>query len=377
MSDDSVHLRRAIQLARKGRGRVEPNPMVGCVIVKEGRIIGEGFHAQYGGPHAEPTALASCIESPVGATAYVTLEPCCHLDKKTPPCAPKLIQAEIARFVYGCLDPNPSVNGQGVRMLQQAGVRVDGPVLEAEARQLIAPFIARTAHRRPYVTLKWAQTRDGKIAGAMGKAIRITNAESDRVVHVLRGRVDAIAVGTNTVLNDDPLLTARIESAPRIPVRVVLSNTLKIPPNCRLVTTAGQTPVLIYCVERAMREHTGLVEHLKSRGVELVALPERGEGRFALPDALADLYARGVTHLLIEPGPTLANALIARGQADRVWVFESPRFLNEPTAPAAPFLPADYVLTATVNLAGDTLREYLNTASPVFYAPEKSSDFPD
>src|SRR6188472_1364396 len=156
---DQQFMRRAIRLAMNGRGRVEPNPMVGCVIVsKDGRVIGEGYHQEFGGPHAEPNALASCTESPAGATAYVTLEPCCHTNKKTPPCAPRVIEAGIARVVVGCLDPNPEVDGKGVAMLRAAGVRVDGPALEGEAKQLIAPFIARTRLGRPYVTLKWAET---------------------------------------------------------------------------------------------------------------------------------------------------------------------------------------------------------------------------
>src|SRR3954451_23545285 len=172
---DDDFMRRAIRLAMNGRGRVEPNPMVGCVIVKDGRVIGEGFHQQYGGPHAEPNALASCTESPAGGTAYVTLEPCCHTNKKTPPCAPRVIEAGIARVVVGCLDPNPEVDGKGVAMLRAAGVTVDGPVLEGEAKQLIAPFIARTRLGRPYVTLKWAQTADGKVAGPGGTRMQISN----------------------------------------------------------------------------------------------------------------------------------------------------------------------------------------------------------
>src|SRR5437667_5099918 len=138
---DQTFMRRAIRLAMNGRGRVEPNPMVGCVIVKNGRIIGEGYHQQFGGPHAEPNALANCTGSPAGATAYVTLEPCCHTNKKTPACVPRLIEAKLGRVVIGCLDPNPEVNGRGVTMLREAGILVDGPLLEAEAKQLIAPFI--------------------------------------------------------------------------------------------------------------------------------------------------------------------------------------------------------------------------------------------
>src|SRR3954453_3729783 len=154
MTDDDF-MRRALPLAMNGRGRVEPNPMVGCVIVKNGRVIGEGYHAQFGGPHAEPTALANCAESPAGATAYVTLEPCCHTNKKTPPCVPALIEARLARVVSGSVDPNPDVNGQGLDQLRAAGIHVTQGVLEESCKQLLAPFIARVVYDRPYVTLKW------------------------------------------------------------------------------------------------------------------------------------------------------------------------------------------------------------------------------
>src|SRR3954466_3298302 len=187
---DLTHLRRGLRLAMNGRGRVEPNPMVGCVIARGERVIGEGFHAEFGGPHAEPRALANCSESPAGASAYVTLEPCCHTNKKTPPCVPRLIEAKIARVVVGFLDPNPDVDGKGIAMLREAGIVVDRAPgeIEAEAKQLIAPFIKRVVHHRPYVTMKWAESANGKVAGAMGRRVKITNEASDRVVHALRAR---------------------------------------------------------------------------------------------------------------------------------------------------------------------------------------------
>src|SRR5947207_1217269 len=197
---DTQMMRRAVRLAMNGRGRVEPNPMVACVLTRDGRVIGEGFHEQFGGPHAEPTALVSVTESPQGATAYVTLEPCCHTNKKTPPCVPALIDAKIARVVCGCVDPNPSVNGQGLDQLRAAGIAVDVNVLEDPAKQLLAPFIARTVYDRPYVTLKWAESADGKVAGAGGKRVQISNPPATKLVHELRGRCDAIMVGINTVI---------------------------------------------------------------------------------------------------------------------------------------------------------------------------------
>src|SRR3954451_12564544 len=226
MDSNEHFLRRAICLAMNGRGRVEPNPMVGCVIVgRDGRVIGEGFHEQFGGPHAEPNALAACAragESPAGATAYVTLEPCCHTNKKTPPCAPRLIEARLARVVVGCLDPNPAVNGKGIATLRAAGIEVVGPVLEPEAKQLIAPFLATTTLGRPYVTLKWAESADGKVAGPGGRRTQISNGLSMRLVHELRSRCEGIVVGINTVLADAPLLTARRVGASRLRARFVL-----------------------------------------------------------------------------------------------------------------------------------------------------------
>lgn len=380
---DEALLRRAIGLAMLGRGAVEPNPMVGCVLARGGKAIGEGFHAAFGGPHAEPTALADCAAhgaTPAGATAYVTLEPCCHADKKTPPCAPRLIEARVARVVVGCLDPNPRVDGNGVAMLRAAGIEVveAPPPLAAECRQLIAPFVALTEHRRPYVTLKWAQTADGHVAGPRGQPIRITSPEADAVVHALRGRCDAIAVGTNTVLNDDPLLTARGGAKTgRVLRRVILSNTLKIGVDARVVRSASaEGPVTVYCSEASAESQAASVEALRSAGVEVVPLPTRNDGRFSFADALADLGVRQVSHLLVEPGPTLSRHLLARGQADRVWVFRSPKRLDlepELAISRAPEVP--YAAVARLRVGPDELVEYLNEQSNVFFAPVPSADF--
>ena len=365
-------MRRAIRLAMSGRGRVEPNPMVGCVIVKNGRVIGEGFHERFGGPHAEPNALAACSESPEGATAYVTLEPCCHTNKKTPPCTPRLIDAKVARVVVGCLDPNPDVNGKGLAMLRSVGIEVVGPVLEGPAEQLIAPFLAAANLRRPYVTMKWAQSANGKVAGTRGRAVRITNEQSDRVVHALRARCDAIIVGTNTVLSDDPLLTARGVENARPLLRVVLSNSLKISASSKLVQTAKEHPLVVYSSASSIAANPPLVADLRRAGVEVVPLPDK-DGRSSFVDVLADLHARRVTHALVEPGPTLTRYMFARGQADRVWVFRSPNPIDEPAAYSAPEV--TYPESGRADIAGDTLIEYLNPASDAFFAAEPSADF--
>jgi diaminohydroxyphosphoribosylaminopyrimidine deaminase / 5-amino-6-(5-phosphoribosylamino)uracil reductase len=369
---DRAMMRRAMRLAMNGRGRAEPNPMVGCVITRDHRILGEGYHTHFGGPHAEPAAMADCTESPAGATAYVTLEPCCHTNKKTPPCVPALIAARVARVVVGCLDPSPEVDGKGLAALRDAGVRVDGPLLENEAKQLLAPFIARTHHRRPYVTLKWAQSFNGYVAARMGKPVRITNTTSDRVVQELRGRCDAIAVGTNTVLNDDPLLTVRGVEAHRPLLRVVLSNSLKIHPGSRLVKTAREHPLLVYCSTSSATAQVEVAEMLRRAGAEVVALPDH-EGHFSFPDVMGDLHRRQVTHLLVEPGPTLARAMIARGQADRIWIFRSPTPIDGHQALAAPMVA--YPPTGDLDLSGDRLTEYLNPTPSICYALEPSADF--
>ena len=380
MSDaatDIDFMRRALDLAVLGRGRVEPNPTVGCVIARSGKILGEGHHALYGGPHAEPLALQDLADNnrrSFGATAYVTLEPCCHTEKQTPPCVPQLIDAKIARVVIGCLDPNPLVGGEGVRQLREAGIEVTVGVLGDEARQLIAPFYARTTLGRPYVTLKWAVSADDKVAGRMGTPAKISGNTATAAVHALRGRCDAVAVATNTVRNDDPLLTARTPDAARKPLRVVFSNRLTLPPEAKLFHTPHGGPVVVYAVEAAASGVEGAA--LRKKGVEVVGLPAtlngRGGERFSLADAYADLAGRGVTHLLIEPGPKLAREILKRNQADRAWVIRGRGTIGEDGLPAPQI---DWPEVASLTLEEDVLSERLNPASDAYFAPAASADF--
>lgn len=373
--NDEEYLRRAIRLAMNGRGNVEPNPMVGCVIVRNDRVIGEGFHQRFGEAHAEPNALANCIESPQGATAYVTLEPCCHTNKKTPPCAPRLIEAKIARVMIGCLDPNPAVNGNGVAMLRSAGIQVETGHLEAECKQLIAPFLAAVEFHRPYVTLKWAQSANGLVAGRMGQPVQITNERSTQEVHRLRSRCDAIAVGTNTVLNDDPLLTARGVEHSRSLTRVILSNSLRFPRQSKLIQSAKDSTVLLYCSQQASESSQSIVSSLRTAGVEVIALPDH-DGHFSFNDVLKDLHARKVMHLLVEPGPTLARSMLARGQVDRVWIFRSTRVIEATHGEAVLAAPrVDYPAAGSKRFADDELTEYLNPQSEAFFSPAPSADF--
>jgi diaminohydroxyphosphoribosylaminopyrimidine deaminase/5-amino-6-(5-phosphoribosylamino)uracil reductase len=368
---DQTFMRRALSLAAQGRGAVEPNPMVGCVIARDGLIIGEGFHHKFGRPHAEAEALAACTGPVDGATAYVTLEPCCHTNKKTPPCVPRLIEAKIARVVVACLDPNPQVAGRGVEQLRAAGIEVLVGLLEPEAKQLNAPFFALIQHHRPYVTLKWAQTADGKIAAPPGAPrLIISNPASERIVHLLRARCDAIKVGINTVLADDPLLTVRDVEPMRPLTRIVLDRDLRIPLTSRLVQTALQNSTIVF----AHDPDPARAAELKLLGVEMIDIAV-DKGVLHLAEILATLADRKFTHLLVEPGPRLAGSFLQSNLGDRAWVFQSPHESTDPNALDAPKL--DLAAGAEANIGSDRLIEFLNTGSPVFFSSEPSVDFRD
>lgn len=377
---DNTFLRRALRLAMNGRGHVEPNPMVGCVLVKNGQIIAEGWHKKYGEAHAEPTALNDCRErgnDPTGATAYVTLEPCCHTNKKTPPCAPRLIEAKIARVVIGCLDPNPDVNGKGVAMLREAGIEVDlaPAALAIEFQQLIAPFIVAQMpdlNERCYVTAKWAETKDGRVSGPAKSRMQISNDSSMRQVHLLRSRCDAIGVGIGTVLADDPQLTVRGVPEIRTSSRFIIDRNLRTPSGARLIQAAATgARVRLFCSEEAFRTSPSRVE-LESKCVDCFPVTGIEDSEFLLQPFIHSYTGRdGPTHVLVEPGPKLAESLL--NWVDRLWVFrcqaESPEGLK------APRIPNHFLPVATLNLAGDILTEYLNTQSPAFFAPVPSADF--
>ncbi|MEM7806516.1 MAG: bifunctional diaminohydroxyphosphoribosylaminopyrimidine deaminase/5-amino-6-(5-phosphoribosylamino)uracil reductase RibD [Planctomycetota bacterium] len=353
MTDDERFMAMAVERATLGRGHVEPNPMVGCVLVRDDKVIGIGHHERYGSPHAEPNALADAGDAR-GATAYVTLEPCCYTGhgKQTPPCTPRLIEAGVRRVVIGCVDPNPHVAGNGIRQLREAGIVVESGVFEAECATLIRAFRLRVEERHPMVTLKWAESRDGRVAGRQGRPVRITGDLANSVVHELRGRCDAIAVGTNTLVNDDPQLTARGDNPPRRAIRVVLSNSLKLPPE-RSLWQPGP-PTVIYTHDQAPD-----VESPASH-VEVIRLPSqdngRGGRRFGVGDVLSDLFKRGVTHLLVEPGPKLAADLLRLGQVDRVWRFKSKRVDIGESGLVAPEL--DWPTIGEVDLGDDVLSEH-------------------
>jgi len=378
-ANDLDLMRQALRLAMLGRGAVEPNPLVACILVKEGQILAQAYHQRFGGLHAEAAALIAARHTAAGATAYVTLEPCCHTEKKTPPCVPKLIAAHLGRIVVGCLDPNPMVNGKGVAQLRDAGIETDVGVLEPECRQLNAAFFKRMQQRRPYVTLKWAQTADGKAAAANGKRLVISNHKSLAVLHALRSRCDAVLVGIETALADDPLLTARGVTSSRPLLRIILDSELRLPLISQLVRTHADGPVLVYCTQTAYDQSPDAVAALRARGVEpmpIAADPQPapdGSTNLCLTAVLDDLGARSITHLLVEPGPTLAASFLRSNLADRVWVFRSPKHLDASDAPDAPGV--TYTTVGQATLDGDQLIEYLNPTSPAYFAPAQSADF--
>lgn len=312
---DAWHMRRALDLALFGRGAVEPNPLVGCVIAQGAEIIGEGWHRRFGGPHAEIEALAVAGSRASGATLYVTLEPCCHYGK-TPPCTKAIIAAGIRRVVLAQVDPFPAVQGGGVAELRSSGIEVETGLLEADARRMNAPYLKLLAIGRPWVIGKWAMTLDGKIATRTGSSRWISGEASRRVAHELRGRVDAIVVGRRTVEVDDPLLTAR-PRGPRVAMRIVVDRMASLSSTSRLVSTCREAPVLIAVgPESPEAERQRLID----AGCEVFVGSEAGEKCELIP-LLDELGRRRMTNVLVEGGGTLLGALFDAGEMDEVHVF--------------------------------------------------------
>ncbi len=333
---DRQFLHRAIALARQGEGRVEPNPMVGCVLVKCGRVVGEGFHRRFGGPHAERNALAAAGIRSRGATAYVTLEPCCH-HGKTPPCTDALIAAGVARVIAAVRDPNPQVAGKGFQQLRRAGIAVEVGLLHDEAAALLAPFITFQTRRRPYVILKWAQSIDGKIATRSGDSKWITSLESRRAAHALRGRVDAIVVGVETVIADDPELTARLARPRRTATRIVLDSRLRTPLSAKIVRSARKPPTLIVTTEVGW-SHGRARKLLEKAGCEVIRLKSTRSGKSTAsgisPEALLrELHGRMMTNVLVEGGGRVLGSFLDARLADEAHIFVAPRLIGGQTAP--------------------------------------------
>jgi diaminohydroxyphosphoribosylaminopyrimidine deaminase/5-amino-6-(5-phosphoribosylamino)uracil reductase len=338
---DSVHMRRALALARQGWGQTAPNPMVGAVVVADGKVVGEGYHARYGSPHAEVVALRAAGERARGATVYVSLEPCAHFGK-TPPCADALIDAGVARVVIAAPDPSRTARG-GASRLRRAGVTVDMNVEREAALELNASFFNAIAVPRPWVTLKLALSADGAIADPTGTHRWITGPESRAEVHHMRANVDAIGVGIGTVLADDPSLTVRDAAAPRVaPKRIVFDSQLRTPRTSTLMRTAREIETILVGSRSGVPIDRQALAREAGAAIMLTS---------SLHDALEQLGQRGIRSILVEGGAKLGGALLAEGLVDRLVIFRSKLALG-PEAPRA-FAHAPAGLEATL---GDRYR---------------------
>jgi diaminohydroxyphosphoribosylaminopyrimidine deaminase/5-amino-6-(5-phosphoribosylamino)uracil reductase len=321
-------MERALRLAERGRGRTSPNPMVGAVLVKEGEIVGEGFHPRAGDPHAEVFALRQAGERARGATLYVNLEPCCH-HGRTPPCTRALIAAGVAEVHLAMLDPNPLVAGRGRAELEAAGIRTAVGEREAEARALNEVFVHWTTTRRPFVTAKFAMSLDGKTATRTGNARWITGPSARQYVHRLRDRVDAILVGVNTVIADDPRLTTRLQQADvRHALRVILDSRGRIPATARVLDPALPGRTVVATTEAMpLQRRRALADR-----ADVLVLPA-DEGRVSPEALLAALGEREVTSLLVEGGGTVLGSFFAHGLVDQVLAFVAPMIVGGQHAP--------------------------------------------
>jgi len=328
---DQIWMRRALDLAARARGRTSPNPMVGAVLVKDGQLIGEGFHAYAGSDHAEVAALRDAGPAARGATLYVSLEPCSHYGR-TPPCVEQILQAGIRRVVAACEDPNPAVSGKGIAALRAAGLSVDVGVLAEEAERLNEAFFTHVRTGRPFVTLKVAASLDGKIATRTGESRWITGESARRRVHQLRNEMDAVLVGIGTVLRDDPLLTTRLEIADqRDPIRVVVDNLARLPLRAKAVNRASTAPTILAVSQMAPRTK---LEALEREGVQVIVV-ESSPRRVSLERLIEALGKRGILSVMIEGGAEINASALREGVVDKVLVFLAPILIGGKSTPTA------------------------------------------
>lgn len=322
MDRDKFFMERALRLAEKGVGSTSPNPMVGAVLVKDGEIIGEGFHKKAGEPHAEVLALKQAGERARGAELFVTLEPCSHYGR-TPPCVQAIIKAGVTGVVAAMEDPNPLVSGRGIKMLEEAGIQVRVGVMEERARKLNEVFIKYITTKKPFVVGKIAQSLDGKIALSSGISRWITGEPARIRAHELRSRYDAVMVGIGTVLADDPLLTCRLPGREKDPVKIVVDSTLKIPVNARLFQDSGK--VIIAATQKADRQKMRV---LKELGADIIETESNGGDMVNLPQLFEILGTMGITGVLVEGGSRLLASLSKEELLDKLIIFVAPRLIG-------------------------------------------------
>ncbi|SJZ30864.1 bifunctional diaminohydroxyphosphoribosylaminopyrimidine deaminase/5-amino-6-(5-phosphoribosylamino)uracil reductase RibD [Selenihalanaerobacter shriftii] len=322
---DQDYMKLALELASKGRGKTSPNPMVGAVVVKDGEIVGKGYHQAAGKAHAEVNALADAGKAAKGATVYVTLEPCSHYGK-TPPCTKALIEAGVNKVVAAIKDPNPLVAGKGLRQLAEAGIEVRSGVLEEEAKELNEAFIKYITTEQPFVILKNAMTLDGKIATKTGDAKWISGPESRKYVHRLRDELDGILVGIGTVLADNPRLTTRLpEEKGTDPTRIVLDSKLRIPLDYNLVTQKSEAKTIVATTKEANRQK---IDKLEELGVEVLIISADSQGRVDLESLLKELGKLDIVSLLIEGGSQISEAFLFSKLVNKVLYFVAPKIIG-------------------------------------------------
>ncbi|MFO8024996.1 bifunctional diaminohydroxyphosphoribosylaminopyrimidine deaminase/5-amino-6-(5-phosphoribosylamino)uracil reductase RibD [Thiohalophilus sp.] len=321
-ADDHRYMARALQLAERGLYTTDPNPRVGCVLVRDNAIVGEGWHERAGEPHAEIHALKVAGDAARGSTAYVTLEPCCH-QGRTPPCSDALIKAGVSRVVVAMRDPHSQVDGGGISQLQAAGISVDSGLMEAQAFQLNPGFIRRMQRGRPWVRLKLAMSLDGRTAMASGESQWITGAAARQDVQHWRARSSAILTGVGTVLADDPSMTVRLEQTERQPLRVIVDTNLSTPPGAKILQQPGQTVIMTCSEDEAAREE------LQEAGVVVTAVPQDGHNNVDLSAVLDQLGEMEINELHVESGATLGGSLIQTGLVDELIIYMAPTLLGD------------------------------------------------
>lgn len=321
---DNYYMKMALELAAKGEGVVNPNPLVGAVIVKDGQVVGKGYHKLYGGPHAEVYAIKDAGHKAKGADIYVTLEPCSHYGK-TPPCVEAILKAGIKRVIAAMTDPNPLVAGKGLQLLKQNGVEVISGVMEEEAKKLNEIFIKFITEKIPFIILKTAMTLDGKIASTTGESKWITGEKSRKVVHQIRNRVMAIMVGIGTVLKDNPLLTTRLEEGGRSPKAVIVDSKLKIPLECKIFNSLKEREIIIACTEIVDKDKK---DQLEAMGVRIIVCPENTGNKVDLDYLVRELGNLGIDSILLEGGGELNFSAINSKVVDKIICFIAPKILG-------------------------------------------------
>ncbi|MDA8234480.1 MAG: bifunctional diaminohydroxyphosphoribosylaminopyrimidine deaminase/5-amino-6-(5-phosphoribosylamino)uracil reductase RibD [Clostridia bacterium] len=366
--DDEKYMAIALELAARARGRTSPNPLVGAVVVKDGRIVGQGYHEKAGTPHAEVHALREAGEQAMGATIYVTLEPCSHYGR-TPPCSEAVINAGVARCVAAMVDPNPLVAGRGLDQIRQAGIEVSSGVLEEEAHRLNEVFIKYITTKEPFVVMKSAMTLDGKIATHTGHSRWVTGPEARERVHRLRDEYDAIMVGVGTILADDPALTTRLTERGRDPVRIILDSQARTPLTAKILNQHSQAATIIAVTQQAPQQR---VAALEQAGAKVLTVPDM-DGRVDIKRLMSIVGQEGITGILLEGGGQVNGAALAAGIVDKVIWFIAPKLIGGQTAPTPIGGPGATTMDEALNLTRVKLEQlgpdimiegYIQTTSP-------------